>query len=106
MPRPGKRPINIGHRGHSDTLENTLMAFHQAIDMGADMLELDVRLTKDGVPVVFHDLGLNRISKKSGTVSNRTSKHLLNVALPGGHRIPTLAQVLEGARRPRLSASI
>ena len=95
MPRPGMRPLNIGHRGHSDTLENTLMSFHQAIDMGAQMMELDVRLTKDGVPVVFHDYGLGRISKKSGSVGNRTSKHILNVELPGGHRIPSLHQVLE-----------
>ena len=55
------RPLIIGHRGASATApENTLAAFDQAFKDGADGIELDVRLARDGVPVVIHDASLLR----------------------------------------------
>ena len=54
-------PLIIGHRGASAVApENTMAAFGEAIDVGADGIEFDVRLTRDGVPVVIHDGTLRR----------------------------------------------
>lgn len=47
---------NFAHRGFSGKYpENTMLAFEKAIELGADGIELDVQLTKDGVPVIIHD---------------------------------------------------
>ena len=54
-------PLIIGHRGASAVApENTLAAFREAVAVGADGIEFDVRLTRDGVPVVIHDRDLRR----------------------------------------------
>lgn len=56
-----QRPLVIAHRGFSAAApENTLAAFRQAIDAGADLVELDYRHSRDGVPVVLHDPTLDR----------------------------------------------
>lgn len=56
-----KSPLIIGHRGASAVApENTLSAFARALSAGADGIELDVRLSRDGVPVVIHDATLPR----------------------------------------------
>jgi glycerophosphoryl diester phosphodiesterase len=50
------RPIILGHRGSpNNARENTIESFRLALDEGADGVELDVQITRDGVPVVFHD---------------------------------------------------
>jgi glycerophosphoryl diester phosphodiesterase len=73
-------PLIIAHRGASATApENTLGAFRQAIEDGADGLEFDVRLTKDGVPVVFHDPTLKRIAGRHFKIINLTSDELQSV---------------------------
>ncbi|HEY9624046.1 MAG TPA: glycerophosphodiester phosphodiesterase [Crinalium sp.] len=55
------KPLIIGHRGTPIyAKENTLLAFEKAIAFGADMIEFDVRRTRDRVPVVFHDAYLGR----------------------------------------------
>jgi glycerophosphoryl diester phosphodiesterase len=60
------RPI-IAHRGASGSApENTLAAFNLAVRQGADAIELDVRLTADGVPVVLHDATLDRTTASVG----------------------------------------
>ena len=52
----------IAHRGYSDLApENTLPSFDLAIKKGFNIFELDIQLTKDKVPIVFHDYDLNRI---------------------------------------------
>ena len=56
-------PLIWGHRGASGHApENTLPAFQLAADMGADGVELDVQLTRDGIPVVCHDETVDRTS--------------------------------------------
>jgi len=94
MTRGEGRTLNIGHRGHAGATENTLVAFHGAVDMGADMVELDVQLTKDGVPVVFHDYTFKRLAKRPGGVKNRTASHSARIELVGGGQIPKLRDVL------------
>lgn len=82
MPRITRRPLIIAHRGASaQAPENTLAAFRMAIDDGADGVELDVRLSKDGVPVVVHDRGLKRLAGSSALVSMSTAAELASVDL-------------------------
>ena len=58
---PGTRPLAIAHRGASDVApENTAAAVRRAVSLGADLVEVDVRLTRDRVPVLLHDPTLSR----------------------------------------------
>lgn len=80
MSENNSSPLIIAHRGSSAIApENTLAAFRQAIEDGADGLEFDVRLTRNGVPVVFHDATLKRIANKNFRVSNLTSDELQTI---------------------------
>jgi glycerophosphoryl diester phosphodiesterase len=93
--------IVLGHRGgrgHGWPPENTLEAFAQAIDEGADGVELDVRLTADGVPVVIHDPTLARVTEGE---DRRPVHRVLVKELPlleGGARIPSLEEALDALR--------
>ena len=60
-------PVSIGHRGCNAAIENTVEAVLAADAAGMDYAEIDVQLTADGVPVVFHDTGLSRLSDASGS---------------------------------------
>lgn len=72
-----RSPSIIAHRGASaHAPENTMAAFRKAVDAGADGIELDVRLARDGVPVIFHDSTLDRIAAVKGKVSQFTAKEL------------------------------
>lgn len=87
-------PLIIAHRGASALApENTFAAFQRAIDDGADGIELDVRLAKDGVAVVFHDSTLNRTARKEGRLANFTSLELrkLDVGSWFNRQTPKLA---------------
>lgn len=73
-------PLIIAHRGASKHApENTFAAFKRAIDAGADGIELDVRLAKDGVAMVFHDSSLKRIAGRKGRIAHYTSTELGNI---------------------------
>ena len=72
----GRRRI-FAHRGGSALgPENTLAAFELGLRAGADGLELDVRLSADGIPVVFHDDTLDRTTNATGPVAARTAAEL------------------------------
>jgi MFS family permease len=79
------------HRGFHPVgvQENTLAAFRVASQMGAKMIELDVRLSADAVPVVVHDADIQRISGKAGLVGQMKAVDLKQMA-----DIPSLAEVL------------
>ena len=84
----------IAHRGASaHAPENTLPSFALARRLGADCLELDVRATSDGVPVVLHDPTLERTAGIARAVAASTSAEL--AALPDQCRPPTLDDVLD-----------
>jgi glycerophosphoryl diester phosphodiesterase len=91
----------VAHRGVPDIYpENTIPAFERAIELGADAVELDVRLTSDQVPVVFHYFYLNKLTPASGTVFDYKFGQLRNVHVIGRNgvdkfQIPTLMEVLE-----------
>lgn len=70
-------PLILGHRGDSaHAPENTLVAFEKAIAEGSDGIEFDVRLSRDGVPVVIHDADLRRTGLKPGVVADLSSAEL------------------------------
>lgn len=105
--RPFNKPfLVIAHRGASyDSPENTMPAFKLAHQMGAEMIELDVQLSKDGVPVVFHDRTLNKKSSGRGIVSTHTVRELKKLDVGNwfssrfkGEKIPLLEEVLEWAK--------
>ena len=97
--------LNIAHRGASNHFpENTMPAFEAAVTMQADMIELDIMLSNDGIPVVFHDAQLDHHSNGQGLLSYHTLKELQALDAGGwfseafaGTRIPTLEQVLHFA---------
>lgn len=89
----------IAHRGASaHEPENTIRAFLRAAELGADMVELDVHLSADGVPMVIHDERLERSTDGHGLVNERTRAELQRLDAGKGERIPTFAEVLEAVR--------
>jgi glycerophosphoryl diester phosphodiesterase len=97
---PDAYPLVVAHRGASAELpENTLPAFDGAIEAGADVIETDVRLTADGVPVVMHDLDVSRCTDGSGSVNELTLSEIKRLDASGGRaaraEVPTLLEVLE-----------
>ena len=80
------------HRGGAALApENSLLAFRRALSLGVDALECDVRLTCDGVPVVFHDSSLHRLTGISGMLAGWTSSDLATtVRLAEGEPVPSL----------------
>jgi glycerophosphoryl diester phosphodiesterase len=94
-------PLFAAHRGGALLwAENSLLAFRNALALGADFLELDVHLTRDGEVVVIHDATLERTTTGSGPVRERTLAELGAVRLRDRdgavleERIPTLDQVV------------
>jgi glycerophosphoryl diester phosphodiesterase len=71
------RPLNIAHQGGEDEFpSNTLYAFRKAVRAGADMLELDVGVTRDGRIVVMHDTTLDRTTNGRGTIASKTLRQI------------------------------
>lgn len=101
------------HRGASAyRTENTLEAFSLAVEQGADGIELDVHLTKDGHVVVAHDERLERVSNGSGLINDHTLNELkamsFNKLFPDHPvcRIPTLGEVYELIKPTRLTVNV
>jgi glycerophosphoryl diester phosphodiesterase len=103
------RVFVFAHRGaRASAPENTLAAFDRAFDLGAHGLEMDVRLARDGIPVVHHDERLERTTSGHGLVADYTSRELAAVdagfrfaAADGfpfrgrGLAVPSLREVLD-----------
>jgi len=108
--------VVTAHRGFSGRYpENTLLAFRQAIDLGVDLIEFDLRGSADGIPVVLHDPTLDRTSDGTGSPNEYTLEELRGFTFSywqGAHRggrrldqpshpgvtIPTFQQVLDVAK--------
>lgn len=92
--------LKIGHRGACGYKpENTLASFQKAIDLGVDIIELDVHICKSGELVVIHDDAVNRTTNGSGLVKKLKLKDLKKLDAGAGERIPTLEEVLNLANR-------
>ena len=96
-----------GSHGPQGPLENTMAAFEKAIVDRADGIELDVHLSMDGYPVVFHDETLERMTLSSDArpIADISADELLNIQLLGGYRMPLLSDVLDRIG-PRISLNI
>lgn len=115
-------PLNMAHRGGAALApENTMLAFQNALAVGADVLELDVRASRDGELVVIHDETVDRTTDGSGKVAEMTLAQLQ--ALDAGYRyspdnghsfpyrgrgikIPTLREVLAAFPEARINIEI
>jgi glycerophosphoryl diester phosphodiesterase len=88
----------IGHRGAPlERKENTLASFQRAVELGADAVELDVHVTRDGIPVVHHDATLGRVTPgtlSKAALSDLTAAEVGSIQLESGDPIPRLQDVL------------
>lgn len=90
------RPLIISHAacaGHAPA--NTLAGIRKAIELRSEAVEIDVQASADGVPVLMHDLTVDRTTDGSGAVASMTLEQLKALDAGQGERIPTLAEVLE-----------
>jgi glycerophosphoryl diester phosphodiesterase len=86
----------IAHRGASYfEPENTLRAYKRAMEMGADFVEVDVRLTKDKELVIMHDADVSRTTNGKGLVKDLTLDELKELDAGLGENIPTLEEVIK-----------
>jgi len=111
--RCGRKMKIWAHRGASGHApENTIPAFELADQLGADGIELDVQLTKDGIPVVIHDETVDRVSDRKGWVKDYTLEQLkelnVNQRFPawGRVQVPTLAEVYDFVARTDLTVNL
>jgi glycerophosphoryl diester phosphodiesterase len=111
MSKPQSRPLIIAHRGSSHAApENTLAAFQTAVTEGSEGIEMDVGVTRDGIPVVFHDATLRRMTGEDRKISDLDLRTLRRVSVGswfnrrypnrarkayGSAGIPTLAEALK-----------
>jgi glycerophosphoryl diester phosphodiesterase len=90
--------VKIAHRGASAyEPENTIRSFRKAIELGTDMVELDVRKSLDGRLVVIHDSKVDRTTDGRGLVRSKSLDELKELDAGKGERIPTLEEALESA---------
>lgn len=92
----------IGHRGACGLYpENTMISFRGALDLGADMIELDVQLSHDGIPVISHDVTVNRCTDGRGFIDMLTFSQIRSLDAGSwyanrfkGEPVPSLEEVL------------
>jgi glycerophosphoryl diester phosphodiesterase len=91
------RSVGYAHRGFApDGAENTMRAFRAAHQLGFRQLETDIRVTADGVAVLFHDPVLDRLTNQTGPVRRRTWAELAELRVAGAEPIPRLTDLLTG----------
>jgi glycerophosphoryl diester phosphodiesterase len=84
------------HRGNSvNFTENTLEAFQAAVNLGYKYIETDLRMTKDGEIVTFHDESIYRVSGEHKNICDLTYAELTDIPLKRGGHIPKLTEVME-----------
>jgi len=99
---PDKDVVVIAHRGLARGYpENTLSAFEHALNTGVDYIEIDLRMTKDGIPIILHDATVDRTTDGRGPVGTFTLAELKQLEAGGiagrrfaGERIPSLEEAL------------
>ncbi|WP_245806734.1 glycerophosphodiester phosphodiesterase [Arenibacter amylolyticus] len=88
-------PLVIGHRGAmGHETENTLASVQKALDLEVDMIEIDVFKIRSGEIVVFHDKTVERLTEGTGKIEDYNYEQLQELTLTGGHKIPTLQEVI------------
>ena len=86
----------MAHRGGSlEAPENTIESFKYALEIGSDIIETDIQLSSDGVPYIFHDDDLKRISGIEKNFNELLSSEIDQLNIFGDHKIPTLEETLK-----------
>ena len=96
-------PLIIAHRGNSSVApENTLLAFRQAVLAGADMIEIDLHLDRDGTPIVIHDDTVDRTTNGTGSIHELSTDEIRHLDAGVGfaretarQRVPLLTEVVD-----------
>jgi glycerophosphoryl diester phosphodiesterase len=100
-------PLVIAHRGLArDYPENTLPAFAAGLEAGADILETDVHVSKDGQVIVAHDSTLDRVAGLPGRIADYTAQQLADIDLGGGIGFPTLVELLEAFPQAKINIDV
>jgi glycerophosphoryl diester phosphodiesterase len=86
--------------------ENTFASFERGLELGADWIELDVHMSRDGELIVIHDETLDRTTNGHGYVKDQTLAELKQLDAGNGERIPTLEEVLDWAKAKRVTLDI
>lgn len=90
----------VGHRGAAGLApENTLLAFNKAIEVGCTRVELDARLSKDGVPIVMHDSTVERTTGGTGRVDQLTITEIKKLRCRAAQEVPTLREAIDACKR-------
>jgi glycerophosphoryl diester phosphodiesterase len=99
--------IAMAHRGGArEAPENSLRAFRKAVELGFDYLETDVRATADGVPVVFHDERLNRVTDRVGRIRDLPFAEVRKARIGDAERVHSLSEVLAAFPNARFNIDI
>lgn len=109
--REQRAVLAFAHRGgaaHPDLagLENTLVAFQHATGLGYTYLETDVRATRDGVLLAFHDEVLDRVTDSVGRLEDRTYAELRGTRVGGREHIPAMVDLLEALPEARFNIDL
>lgn len=99
-------PIAFAHRGGNEGGENILAAFDAARRLGYRYIETDVRTTRDGVPLVFHDTDLLRVTGQGGKVRDLTAAEIVQMKLPSGGTVPSLTEALDAFPKLRFNIDL
>jgi len=102
------------HRGASAyAFENTIQAFEKAIELGADGIEIDIQLTKDGIPIIFHDLNLRRLTGSRKRVNELPFEKVMKKKIGKpfrrlfhGEKIMSLKEMIEWAGNRKIGLNI
>ena len=100
-------PIPLAHRGFNlEGLENSMMAFQAAIDLGFRYLETDVHATSDGVLLAFHDESLDRVTDGTGLITSMPWAQVSQARIGGVEEIPRLETMLHAWPHARFNIDI
>lgn len=110
----GRKVMVIGHRGASGYApENTMTSFKMAKEMGADMIEYDVYMSADGVPVIMHDDKVDRTTDGTGSIEEMTLEQIKKLDAGSktdkkyaGEKVPTLEEVVSWAAENKILMNI
>ena len=100
-------PIAFAHRGGAhDFPENTMRAFHAAVELGYQYIETDVHATSDGILVAFHDFSLDRVTDRVGKIRHTSWAEVSAARIGGTEPIPRFEELVETLPNTRINIDV